>query len=109
MENEVFEDGIYTVWAENIKQLKPGDTIYLTTSAFEYDCMCGCFMKDIRSHATVKVEILHEDLSEYVPEKSCTGGAYGFAAAKVLKILDDREFDVFGESSMKDDVQTTLI
>ena len=108
MVNEFFQDGVYTVWAENISELKPGDTIYLTTSDFMYDCMCGCFMNDIRGHADVDVVILSEDLSEYVPEKSSTGGAYAYAAARVLKILDDEKFDVFGEES-KHDVQTTLI
>lgn len=87
-ETRLFSDGIYTVWAENIHQLKEGDIIYLTTSEFDYDCMCGCFMRNIRNSAEVEVEILNEDLSEYVPGKSTNGGCYAYAAAKVTKIIE---------------------
>ena len=88
---EVFEDGVYTVWAENIRNLEVGDKIYLTTSNLEYDCMCGCFMNGIRGSRTVQVKILFEDLSEYDPRRCNDGGCYGFATAEVLKILDDEE------------------
>ena len=88
MENKLFNDGEYIVWAEHINDLKVGDKIYLTTSEFEYDCMCGCFMKDIYRCAKVKVKILHEDLSEYVQGKHLNGGWYGFATAEVLEILE---------------------
>lgn len=85
---KLFPDGEYTVWAEKINELKVGDKIYLTTSEFEYDCMCGCFMQDISRCAKVKVKILHEDLSEYVQGKHLTGGSYGFAIAEVIEILE---------------------
>lgn len=86
--NHVFQDGQYTVYSEKIDTIKPGDTIYLTTSEFMYDCVYAVFMNGIKKSARVEVEILMEDLSEYIPEKSCNGGAYGFASAKVLKILE---------------------
>lgn len=87
-EEKVFNDGEYTVWSEKINELKKGDIIHLTTSEFEYDCIYGCFMKDISRCARVKVKILNEDLTEYVPEKSCNGGCYGYAAAEVLEVLE---------------------
>ena len=77
----VFPDGEYTVYSEKADTIKPGDIIYLTTSEFMYDCVYAVFMKDIRKSVRVLVEILNEDLSEYV-----TGGCYGYAAAKVLRV-----------------------
>lgn len=74
-----FQDGEYTVWADNIQQLKPGDVIFLTSSEREYDCMCGCFMNDIPRCARVKVEILNEDQTE---------DDIFYASAKVLEILE---------------------
>lgn len=89
MENnhEVFTDGRYVVYSEKIDTIKPGDIIYLTTSEFMYDCVYAVFMNGIRRSALVEVEILMEDLSEYVPEKCRTGGCYGFASAKVKRVL----------------------
>lgn len=85
--NEVFQDGVYTVYSEKIDNIKPGDTIYLTTSEFMYDCVYAVFMTGIRRSADVEVKILMEDLSEYVPEKSHNGGCYGFASAEVVKVI----------------------
>lgn len=82
---KVFQDGEYVVWSEKAHDIKPGDIIYLTTSEFMYDCVYGVFMKDIRKSVKVEVEILNEDLSEYVPGKHLTGGCYGYAAAEVLE------------------------
>jgi len=84
-QNKLFQDGIYTVYSEKADEIKPGDIIYLTTSEFMYDCVYGVFMKDIRKSVKVEVEILNEDLSEYVPGKHLTGGCYGYAAAEVLE------------------------
>lgn len=86
-QHEIFSDGEYTVYSEKANEIKPGDIIYLTTSDFSYDCVYGCFMKDIRKSAKVKVEILNEDLSEYVQGKHNDGGCYGYAAAKVLEVI----------------------
>ena len=55
---------------------------------FEYDCFYGCFMNGIKRRARVRVEILNEDLSEYVPEKSRDGGCYAYAAAKIVEVLE---------------------
>ncbi len=85
--NEVFQDGRYTVYSEKIDTIQPGDIIYLTTSELSYDCVYAVFMKGIRKSADVEVEILMEDLSEYVPEKSHNGGCYGFASAKVVNVI----------------------
>lgn len=84
----LFENGEYTVYSEKADEIKPGDIIYLTTSEFDYDCVCGCFMKGIRRHVRVNVEIMNEDLSEYVQGKHLTGGCYGFAAAKVVGVVE---------------------
>ena len=88
-QNKLFQDGIYTVYSEKADEIKPGEIIYLTTSEFDYDCVYGCFMRDIRKSARVKVEILNEDLSEYVQGKHLTGGCYGYAAAKVIEVVGD--------------------
>ena len=85
--HEVFQDGRYTVYSEKIDTIQPGDIIYLTTSEFSYDCVYAVFMNGIRKSADVKVKILMEDLSEYVPEKSHNGGCYGFASAEVVKVI----------------------
>lgn len=107
---EVFEDGTYTVYSEKIDEIKPGDIIYLTTSEFEYDCVYGCFMNGIRGSADVEVEIVNEDLSEYDSRKCRNGGSYGFAAAKVLKIIDPVGAYVFDDAEdVKHSVQSTLI
>ena len=87
-QNKLFSDGEYTVWSEKADEIKPGDRIYLTTSRFEYDCVYGCFMNDLRRCAKVKVKILNEDLSEYVPGKHVDGEAYGYAAAEVLEVIE---------------------
>ena len=88
-QDKVFSDGEYTVYSEKADEIKAGDIIYLTTSEFMYDCVYGVFMKGIRRSVRVKVEILNEDLSEYVPGKSNNGGCYGYASAKVIKVLGD--------------------
>ncbi len=87
-EKTVFEDGTYIVRSEKADEIKQGDIIYLTTSEFSYDCVYGCFMNDIRKSVEVKVEILNEDLSEYVPGKHSNGGCYGYAAAKVVEVVN---------------------
>lgn len=87
-QNKVFENGVYNVYSEKADQIKPGDIIYLTTSEFPYDCVYAVFMKDIRRHAKVKVEILNEDLSEYVQGKHLNSGCYGFASAKVVEVIE---------------------
>lgn len=76
---KTFTDGEYTVWAENIQQLKKGNVIFLTTSENEYDCMCGCFMNDIPRCARVQVEILNEEQA---------GDEVVYASAKVLEVLE---------------------
>lgn len=87
-QENLFENGEYTVYSEKADEIKHGDIIYLTTSEFDYDCVCGCFMKGIRRHVRVNVEIMNEDLSEYVQGKHLTGGCYGFAAAKVVEVVE---------------------
>jgi|GEM_PF-2313801 len=76
---KTFTDGEYTVWAENIQQLKKGNVIFLTTSDREYDCMCGCFMNDIPRCARVQVEILNEEPAQ---------DGIVYASAKVLEVLE---------------------
>ena len=87
-QNKLFSDGEYTVWSEKADEIKQGDTIYLTTSKFEYDCVYGCFMKDLRRCAKVKLKVLNEDLSEYVQGKHIDGGAYAYAAAEVQEVIE---------------------
>lgn len=84
---QIFNDGKYTVFLENIKQLKEGDKIHITTSEFPYDCRRGCFMNQLNHCAKIEAKVLHEDLSEYVPEKSTNGGCYAYALLEVIKIL----------------------
>ena len=88
-EHSLFKNGEYIVYSEKANDIKPGDIIYLTTSKFMYDCVCGVFMRDIRKSAKVKVEIMNEDLSEYVPGKHTDGGCYAYATAKVIEVLGE--------------------
>ena len=76
-EKEVFQDGEYTVYSEKAGEIKPDDIIYLTTSEFDYDCVYGCFMNDLRKCAKVKVEILNEEQGKFV-----------YAAAKVVEVIE---------------------
>lgn len=76
-EHELFQDGEYVVWSEKAHEIKPGDIIYLTSSESEYDCVYGCFMKDLRRCAKVMVEILNEEKGKFV-----------YASARVLKVID---------------------
>jgi hypothetical protein len=87
--NKIFHDGEYTVWSSKADKIEIGDIIYLTTaSSSVYDCVYGCFMSDIRKNVKVKVEILMEDLSEYIPcNHNNMGGCHGYASARVLEVI----------------------
>ena len=82
-ENTVFEDGVYTVWSNS--DVKIGDEVELTTSELDFDCVEGIFEPTLRCF-TIEAKIVEEDLSSYIPEHSCNGGAYGYATAKVLEV-----------------------
>ena len=82
--NKVTYNGLVKIKAEEIKT---GDLIYLTTSDFEWDCGYGCFINNLRGSIDVRVEILNEDLSEYVPGKHSDGGCYAYATARVVEVL----------------------
>lgn len=84
---KIFNDGIYTVESNKAEEIKTGDLIYLTTSDFEWDCVYGCFINNLRGSIDVRVEILNEDLSEYVPGKHSDGGCYAYATARVVEVL----------------------
>lgn len=88
-----FENGIYTVYANRIKELKIGDIIHITNTNTEcWDCMRGCFMNGIKGSAQVKVEILNVDHSDEV----C-------AAARVIEFVSDDD-----PGLTKETVQTCL-
>ena len=82
-EKSIFEDGIYTVWSNS--NINVGDEVELTTSELDFDAVDGIFQPTIRCFE-VDVEIKNEDLSGYIPEHSCNGGAYGYALAIVKQV-----------------------
>lgn len=87
--NQVFKDGIYEI--ESSVEPTINETIYLVNSncEFNYDSFFGCFnnSNDLKTYK-VEVEILYEQLDDYIPEKSNNGGHYAFAGAKVKAILE---------------------
>lgn len=83
-EKSIFSDGVYTVWSNS--DVKIGDEVELTTAEFEYDAVDGSFQNNLQHCYSVDVEIVAEDLTNFVAEKSSNGGAYGYATAKVLEV-----------------------
>ena len=87
-ENTVFEDGEYVVWSN--EEIQVGDTVELTTAEMDFDAKTGYFESTHRCF-DISAEILSEDLSEYVPERSNNGGRYGYAMAKVIDVVEVME------------------
>lgn len=82
-EKSIFSDGTYTVWSNS--NINVGDPVELTTSELDFDAVDGIFEPTTRCFE-VDVEIIGEDLSDHIPEKSNNGGAYGYALAEVLSV-----------------------
>lgn len=87
-ENTIFEDGTYVVWSN--EEIQVGDTVELTTAEMDFDAKTGYFESTHRCF-DISAEILSEDLSEYVPERSNNGGRYGYAIAKVIDVVEVME------------------
>ena len=78
-----------TIWTDD-PMLEPGQHIKITNSncEFEYDSIQMKFNKNLMYAFIVDLELLSVDLTGYVPDKSCNGGAYAFAECKVKKIIE---------------------
>lgn len=63
-----------------------GDVVATTTSEFDYNGLTHCFDREAKSYTECVVVKIGEDYSEYVPEKSCNGGCYGFDFYRVVEI-----------------------
>ncbi len=83
IEKTIFSDGVYTVWSNS--DVKIGDEVELTTSELDFDCVDGVFEPTLRCF-TIEAKIIAEDLTGFIPEKSCNGGAYGYATAIVKDV-----------------------
>ena len=87
--NQVFKDGIYEI--ESSVEPILNEIVYLVNSncEFAYDSFSGYFTNsdNLKSYR-VALEIVYEQLDDYIPEKSNNGGHYAFAGAKVKAILE---------------------
>ncbi len=59
-------------------EVKTGDIVATTTSEFNFDGVCFCFDNEATECTTILARHFKSDYSEYVEEKSRTGGCYGF-------------------------------
>lgn len=84
----VFCNGIYEVETKIDDEINVGDEIVLVNSncEFDFNCITGSF-ETTEASWVVDVEIVKQDLSNYIPEKSNNGGCYAFATAIVKEVL----------------------
>ena len=77
------------------EKIKTGDVVSTTTSEFDYNGITHCFDKEATEFTTVKAVKVGYDYDNYVAEKSCNGGCYGFDYYKVIDNDPTVEFEVF--------------
>lgn len=84
---KVFSDGIYVVESSIEPQIN--EIVYLVNPncEFSYDSFFGCFSNsnELKSYK-IDVDILYEQIDDYIPAKSNNGGHYAFAGAKVKAV-----------------------
>lgn len=81
------------VFSEEEIELKEGMIIHTTTSDFDYDNIAGCFQNNTSYCGYAVCELVDYDYSEWEPDKCSTGGAYGYSTWKILKVLEQEEFN----------------
>ena len=79
-----------TVWINpDFDEIQMGQIVAITTSEFDFNGVTHVFDKSATTGVNVLVEHIGEDYSEYVAEKSCNGGGYGYDYWKVHRVLSN--------------------
>lgn len=91
------------------EKIEIGDVVSTTTSEFNYNGITHCFDKEATEFTTVEAVKVGYDYDNYVAEKSCNGGCYGFDYYEVTEIVEaptkitiEDEFGVHEFSSNSD-------
>lgn len=77
---------IRTLTTSNPETVEVGDIVGTTTSSFDYDAVSCNFEDTCNGEISATLQHVGEDYSEYISEKSSTGGCYGFDYWEVLEI-----------------------
>lgn len=81
-----------TVWINpDFDEIQMGQIVATTTSEFDFNGVTHVFDKSATTGVNVLVEHIGEDYSEYVAEKSCNGGCYGYDYWKVHRVLSNSQ------------------
>jgi len=64
-----------------------GDIVATTTSEFDYNGITHTFDKEATKSTTVRAIKVGHNYDDYVPEKSCNGGCYGFDFYEVTAVI----------------------
>lgn len=72
------------------EDINVNDTAFLVNSncEFSYDNITGYFQEDLLYCIICDLEFIDSDLSEYRVEKSCNGGCYAYARARIKRIKE---------------------
>jgi len=76
-------------WTDDI--IKKDDEIMLVNSncEFEFDTKLAVFQSDLMRCYICKLELLETDYNQFIPDKSNNGGAYAYATARVVEVLEE--------------------
>lgn len=69
------------------EKIEIGDVVSTTTSEFDYNGITHCFDREATKFTTVEAVKVGYNYDNYVAEKSCNGGCYGFDYYEVKKIV----------------------
>lgn len=79
-----------TVWINSdFDEIQMGQIVATTTSEFDFNGVTHVFDKSATTGVDVLAEHIGEDYSEYIHEKSCNGGCYGYDYWKVHRVLSN--------------------
>ena len=82
----MFENGKYIIKSSKNPQKEDIIEITNTNCEFDFDSYLGRFSNDNLKSFEVELEIIDQDLSNYIDNKSNNGGAYAFALARIKNI-----------------------
>lgn len=77
-----------TVWHNPEDEILKGDYVSTTTSEFSWNGLEDCFDGTATDFTEVIAVQYDEDMSNYIPEKSRNGGAYGYRYYIVVEVLE---------------------
>lgn len=80
------EQVILDIYHRYDEVVQVGDVVATTTSEFDYNGLTHNFDREAKSYTNVVAVKIGDDYSNYVPEKSCNGGCYGFDYFRVVEI-----------------------